>query len=102
MNGPNVVVLTCLAVSLSAAVALAIRTRNLAWIPAFAALMIFSVYELWQASGQMFIYVDDGRDVPTWLHVTKDFGLIGLAVGVLGPVVISLRWANSKFDYPRR
>jgi hypothetical protein len=58
--------------------------------------MIFSVYELWQASGQMFIYVDDGRDVPTWLHVTKDFGLIGLAVGVLGPVVISLRWANSK------
>ena len=96
MNGPNPVVLTCFAVSLPAAAMLAIRTRNIAWIPAFVALIMFSGYELWQVWGQVFIYVDDDRDVPTWLHLTKDLCLIGLALGILGLVVISLRWANSK------
>jgi hypothetical protein len=101
MNGPNPVVLTSFALSLPAAVVLTIRTRNIAWVPAFVVLIMFSGYELWQVWGQVFIYVDDDRHIPTWLHLTADLCLIGFAVGILGPVVITLRWAIAKYDDPR-
>jgi len=100
MNGPNPAVLTCFAVSLAAAVALMIRTRNIAWLPAYVGLIMFSAYEVWQVWGQEFIYVDDDRDIPAWLYLTMDLCLIGLAIGSGGLVVVTLRWAYSKIASP--
>jgi hypothetical protein len=71
-------------------------TRNIAWMPVYFALIMFSVYELWQVWGQVFLYVDDGRDVPTILYLTKYLCLIGILVGFMGIVVIAVRWANRR------
>ncbi len=93
MVGLNPVALTCVAVSLGVAVMLTVRTRKIAWGPAFIALVLFSGYELLHVWwGPEFMYVDDNKAIPTRIDVAHDLYLAGLGVGVLGLVIMAVRY----------
>jgi len=92
MVGLNPTALTCVAVSLGAAVMLTIRTRKIAWGPALIALLLFSGYELLHVWWAEFIYIDDNKPMPTGIYIARDLYLIGLCAGVLGLAFMAVRY----------
>jgi hypothetical protein len=81
MVGFNPVALSCVAVSLGVAVMLTVRTRKIAWGPAFIAIVLLSGYELLHVKWQEFIYIDDEKPIRlefTW-HTTCTLSDLALA-----------------------
>ncbi len=90
--GLNPVALACSALLLGVAVMLTIRTRKMAWAPAFIALAQISTYEFLHVKWQEFIYIDDNKNIPTLLHVASGLYFIGLGAGVLGLAYMAVRY----------
>jgi hypothetical protein len=69
----------------------------MAWGPVFVALVLFSGYEFLHVKWQEFLYIDDEKIIPTWLHLASGLYLAGLGVGVLGLTVMAVLYVNPGF-----
>jgi hypothetical protein len=92
MVGFNPIALSCTALLLGVAIMLTVRTRKMAWPPAFMALVLISGYEFLHVAWQKFIYIDDNKKIPTSLHLASGSYLVALGVGALGLAFLAIRY----------